>query len=129
MSNFVKFNSIDQLRHFVKDMEYHGKEVVNLTGTVKIHGTNAAIGYDIQTKELFVQSRNNIITVEKDNAGFAMYVEQNKQFFKEHFEHLAKDLNVDTGFKSIILYGEWAGNNIQKGVAINEVESSLRHLN
>ena len=74
MSNFVKFNSIDQLRHFVKDMEYHGKEVVNLTGTVKIHGTNSAIGYDIQTKELFVQSRNNIITVEKDNAGFAMYV-------------------------------------------------------
>ena len=41
-----------------------------------------------------------------------MYVEQNKQFFKEHFEHLAKDLNVDTGFKSIILYGEWAGGNI-----------------
>ena len=122
MSNFVKFNSIDQLRHFVKDMEYHGKKVVNLTGTVKIHGTNSAIGYDIQTKELFVQSRNNIITVEKDNAGFAMYVEQNKQFFKEHFEHLAKDLNVDTGFKSIILYGEWAGGDIQKGVAINEVE-------
>ena len=105
MSDFVKFDSIDQLRHFVKDMKYRGKEVVNLTGAVKIHGTNAAIGYDMQTKELFVQSRNNIITVEKDNAGFAMYVEQNKQFFKEYFEHLAKDLNVDTGFKSIILYG------------------------
>ena len=41
---FVEFGSIDQLRHFVKDMKYHGKEVVNLTGTVKIHGTNAAIG-------------------------------------------------------------------------------------
>ena len=27
MSNFVKFDSIDQLRHFVKDMKYHGKEV------------------------------------------------------------------------------------------------------
>ena len=122
MSNFVKFGSIDQLRYFVKDMKYHGKEVVNLTGTVKIHGTNAAIGYDVQTKELFVQSRNNIITVEKDNAGFAMYVEQNKQFFKEHFEHLVKDLNADSGYKSIILYGEWAGGNIQKGAAVCEVE-------
>lgn len=50
MSNFVKFGSIDQLRHFVKDMKHHGKEVVNLTGTVKIHGTNAGIGYDCTDK-------------------------------------------------------------------------------
>ena len=66
-------------------MEYHGKEVVNLTGTVKIHGTNSAIGYDIQTKELFVQSRNNIITVEKDNAGFATWVHSKREEFKNLF--------------------------------------------
>lgn len=106
---FVKFGSIEQFRHFVKNMQYHGNEVVNLTGTVKIHGTNAAIGYDIESKELFVQSRNNIITVESDNAGFAAYVEKNKQFFKEHLENLAKDLNANSDYKSIILYGEWAG--------------------
>ena len=122
MSNFVKFGSIDQLRHFIKDMKHHGKEVVNLTGTVKIHGTNAGIGYDIESKELFVQSRNNIITVESDNAGFAAYVEKNKQFFKEQLERLAQELSADSGVKSIILYGEWAGGNIQKGVAVCEVE-------
>ena len=122
MSNFVKFGSIDQLRHFVKDMKYYGKDVVNITGTVKIHGTNAAVGYNIETKELFAQSRNNIITVDHDNAMFAAYVEKNKQFFKEHLENLAKDLNADSGYKSIILYGEWAGGNIQKGMAICEVE-------
>ena len=71
---------------------------------------------------MFVQSRNNIITVESDNAGFAAYVEKNKQFFKEHLERLAQELSADSGVKSIILYGEWAGGNIQKGVAVCEVE-------
>jgi len=49
-----------------------------------------------------------------DNAGFAFFVESNKEAFKELFKTLDfKDADF------ITIFGEWCGGNIQKGVAIN----------
>ena len=49
-----------------------------------------------------------------DNAGFAFFVESNKEAFKELFKTLDfKDADF------ITIFGEWSGGNIQKGVAIN----------
>lgn len=88
-------------------------------GTVKLHGTNAGIGYDPATREIWAQSRSNIITVEKDNAGFAAYVEKNKVPITMFMEYVQEFLGGD---QIKVAYGEWAGGSIQKGVALNGLE-------
>jgi hypothetical protein len=94
----------------------HTKTLPTLTyeGTVKLHGTNAAICKDLQTGEIWFQSRENVITVEKDNAGFA-----------RHFHDKLDAINFLTheaaiGFNSaiVVIFGEWCGGNIQPNVAI-----------
>jgi hypothetical protein len=40
-------------------------------GTVKLHGTNASVC--VGKDEIWFQSRKNIISVEKDNAGFVAF--------------------------------------------------------
>ena len=47
--------------------------VITAHGTVKLHGTNAGVSY--HKGELYAQSKKNIITPHKDNAGFASFVE------------------------------------------------------
>lgn len=74
--------------------------VLKFTGTVKLHGTCASVCYD--GKEIWAQSKNNIITPEKDNAGFARFVYNNK----EYFEKLMKSLYAGD---TMALFGEWAG--------------------
>ena len=52
-----------------------------------------------------------------DNAGFAFFVESNKEIFNELFKTI--DIK-DADF--ITIFGEWCGGNIQKGVAINDLD-------
>jgi hypothetical protein len=89
-------------------------------GTVKLHGTNAAICYNHEDG-VWAQSKKLIITPEKDNAGFAFYVEQHKpELLSVIFQIAGKDMDLTNN--TISVYGEWCGGNIQKGVAINGLE-------
>lgn len=89
-------------------------------GTVKLHGTNAAIRYD-KSEDCFkesYQSRNNLITTDKDNAGFVAWC-----LDKEVSIYLSDILLADyKAEESVIVYGEFCGGNIQKGVGICELE-------
>lgn len=120
-NNFKKFPSIDQFRGVIKQIrdysKKHGKPVPTLkfTGTVKLHGTNAAVGYCADTDSIWVQSRERVITPFDDNAGFARYVEDNKDAFIAFLRRYVDD----TG--RVIVYGEWAGGSIQSGVALNQL--------
>src|ERR1035437_2929878 len=49
-------------------------------GTVKLHGTCSAVGISSGV-EMWYQSRENIITPEKDNAGFAMFAHSKQDIF------------------------------------------------
>jgi hypothetical protein len=90
--------------------------VLTFTGTVKLHGTCAAVCYD--GKEIWAQSKNNIITPEQDNAGFAGFVYNNQ----EYFEKLMKSLYTGD---TIALFGEWAGKGVQAKVAISNIHKSF----
>lgn len=122
MAEFVGYGSIEQYRSVVHNTvqwyNHHKMPVGSMTfhGTVKLHGTNAAIGYDSATGEIWAQSRQNIITLENDNAGFAAFVERNKELITKLF------YQIYSASTAIIIYGEWAGGNIQKGVALNGLE-------
>lgn len=125
MKEFKKFPSIEQYRNAVKKVQEYiewadiedADPIINVIGTVKLHGTNACIGYDPTTGEIWAQSRNNIITPEKDNAGFASWVHKNRDYFSEV-------LSVLNGvcYESVYIFGEWCGGNIQKNVGITGLD-------
>ena len=94
---FRKFNKIARL----------SREIVV---TEKIDGTNGliAIGED---GEFQVGSRNQWITPEKDNAGFARWA----------YEHKDELMQLGVGFH----YGEWWGQGIQRGYGLKEKRFSL----
>ena len=96
----------------------HAKPLPTLTyeGTVKLHGTNAAIGVirksPLQSvSKIWFQSRENIINLEKDNAGFVRNF-QDKEFWTI-FDNIIGN--------EIIIFGEWCGGNIQPNVALTNL--------
>jgi hypothetical protein len=119
---FKKFNSIGQFRNVVKQIcdncEFHNepKPTINFTGTVKLHGTNAAV-VGKPTGEIFTQSRTRIISLNDDNAGFAAFVAENKDFFR----NIIRDLIVELDNTTVFLYGEWCGGNIQSNIGLNKL--------
>src|ERR1035437_453785 len=134
MSKMIKWPSIEQFRNVVKTVQmktrYRGKDetgepifdafaklpTLKFEGTVKLHGTNAAAGIN-NIGEMWFQSRENIITPEHDNAGFAMFGTANKRVFLD----IAKEIDtnfITTAYNDILIFGEWCCGNIQKGVAI-----------
>jgi len=125
MTDFIKFPKIRQFRDIVKHVKgqadfqglddagnaiYEHKDAyptIKFTGTVKMHGTNGCIVLD-EDKNVFVQSRSRQITVLNDNAGFAAFVAGLPQEVFDSFT-----------MRNVAIFGEWAGGNIQKGVALN----------
>ena len=126
MSKMIKFPSIDQYRNVIKHVrdnaKYHSVPVpkVRFTGTVKLHGTNAAVCYDLTTREVWTQSRENIITPENDNAGFAMWVHGKRPEFNNLFVKFVEQVNFKTG-DIVQVYGEWCGGSIQKGIGLSQL--------
>lgn len=130
-----RFPSINQFRNVVQHVREHaaflgldeqGKAIYNpapvfpkltFTGTVKLHGTNAAIVYD--ERGYTFQSRERVLTREADNAGFMAHMEQHLLPVSVLFQRIAELNNHNTvAIDTIVVYGEWCGGNIQKGVAI-----------
>lgn len=133
----TSFTDIGQFRNVIKRVNdkarYMGRDEDNkpifdptiplpkikFKGTVKIHGTNAAIC--LKGDDMWAQSRSNIITPEKDNAGFAKFVEENKNKLKELLLKAKTDVGAEDE-DTVTIYGEWCGQGIQKGVAISELD-------
>ncbi len=99
------------------------KPVLKFTGSVKLHGTNAGVCYN-KKDGLWAQSRESIITVGKDNAGFAFFVESNKDIWIELIKSLATSHDINLNENTISIFCEWCGGNIQKGVGISNLEKS-----
>lgn len=129
------FPSINQFRNVVKTVRkqacYMGKNErgeavfnyaptypkLSFTGTVKLHGTNAAIAFD--NRGYTFQSRERVLTREADNAGFMAHMEQYLLPISMLFQRIADLNNKDElVITNMVVYGEWCGGNIQKSVAI-----------
>lgn len=120
---FFKYPSIDNLnnlkRYFTKCYGISAGVDVNITGTVKIHGTNAGVTVS-RTGDIYYQSRNRLISVENDNAGFAQFADSNKDYFL----NLVQDIGFND-FDYVTIYGEWCGANIQKGVGVSGMDKAF----
>jgi len=100
------------------------RPVLTFKGTVKLHGTNAGVSYNYE-HGIWAQSRENIITSAKDNAGFAFFVETHPNVFINMFDKLATNNKTDLNIYTLTIYGEWVGRGIQKGVAISNIDKSF----
>jgi len=95
--------------------------VVKATASEKIHGCNAAVCYSMPDG-FWVQSKNNIITAEEDNAACAFNTSQNETVWMNIIRMLAVQYNIDLNENIISVFFEWAGGNIQKKSAVTGLE-------
>lgn len=142
MKKHISYPKIQQFRNVVTDLNHHisftgldndgnaiydhsiEKPTVTFKGTVKLHGTNASVCFNVENG-FWSQSRSNIITPEKDNAGFAFFAETHKEAFMHLIETVMdEDDNIDESC-TVSIYGEWAGKGIQKGVGISELDKAF----
>jgi len=122
-----KYSSIEQFRSVIREVrtrhDYKGKDddgkaiyqhtenypVLKFRGTVKLHGTNSGVVKYSDGRVEF-QSRERVLSLEQDNAGFMNEMHQKDLTF------LFNGIEFND---YCAVYGEWCGGNIQKGVAIN----------
>lgn len=142
MKKQINYPSIEQFRNVIANinrqanfvgLDENGEAIINpaakkpiitFTGTVKLHGTNTGISFN-NISGLWAQSRENIITPQKDNAGFAWFVESNKEVLLKLFNEIQQKENIDLNNNTITIYGEWVGKGIQKSVGISNLDKSL----
>jgi hypothetical protein len=123
-----KFTDIGQFRNTIKAIKqsaqfvriddeglvvvdrYAQIPIITFTGSVKCHGTNAGVAMD-KDDEIWFQSKNHNVTIEKDNAGFAFFAESKTEIFRKMLLNIREKMSLTN--ETIILYGEWCGGNIQ----------------
>jgi hypothetical protein len=124
-NNMKKFTEIEQFRNVIREVrshcDYMGKDengdakyshstpypVFTFRGTVKLHGTNSAIVLykqsdfvDGEQYHFEFQSRENVLSLEQDNAGFM------RTMLTKDYRKLFKGIEFN---ESCAIYGEWCG--------------------
>ena len=132
----IRYQSIDQFKNVIRSVKdrsnYRGKDeqgnpiyvdsvlpTLTFTGTVKIHGTNAGIRSD--GVSITAQSRERDLSLTSDNAGFYIFVNKNIDLFKA----ITSTIHQKENSNLVVIYGEWFGKGIQKGVAVSEVDKKF----
>lgn len=106
-------NIIKTLTHFASLSPAEGGSPlpkVRYAAKVKLHGTNCAV--QVHTDGIITQSRETILTPEKDLKGFSRWA---------HL-HEAKFRMLPTGFT---VFGEWCGPGIEAGMAISDLPGKV----
>ena len=133
--SIIRFPSIEQFRNVIRHVKTHaqyaGKDengdviydqsktipTLKFRGTVKLHGTNAGIVYDVATDTFTYQSRERELSLTQDNAGFMLHQMKNENFWRAYCYSM-----IDPDIAKVAVFGEWCGKGIQKGVAISELD-------
>ena len=115
-------NAVKALRYGVENNKIQSRKIPYI-GTVKLHGTNAAIRQETSNSPLECFSRKNKITPEQDNFGFATWVRENFDDLKWLFNSIRSDLYSERvpDETPVTVVGEWAGPQIQSGVGISSI--------
>lgn len=120
-----KYTSIDRIHNMVRSVRKENArsssyiEPVTFVGTVKLHGTNAGVRVN-SDGTVVAQSRTRVLTTEKDNYGWAKFVEENSEVLKFIANTLFGLRNDDA-----TIFGEWIGPGIQGKVAISKLPQRL----
>ena len=144
---FYRFSEIVDIAHTARNVrktaQYVGKDangkaiydntiklpIIEYTGTVKMHGTNAGICFNLHTGEVGFISRERVLSVEEDNAGFAAFGYRNPKvtsaIFDKIKEHIASNPKLPQDSDFAIVYGEWVGPKVSRGSALVHLEPTF----
>ena len=116
---FVKFPKIRAFHGMVSKVRKmdNPPSTIAFTGTVKLHGTNAAIGFS-DKHGLWTQSRTRVITPASDNFGFSAHIARASSEYEALLRDIARYAQVDLTTRALVVFGEFCGAKIQKGVAL-----------
>ena len=135
----IKFPSIEQfrtvIRHVKTHAQYAGKDAngdviidqsrpiptLKFRGTVKLHGTNAGIVYDIATDSFTYQSRERELSLTSDNAGFMLAQMKHENVWRDVVHQATREIAPYGKPAKVAIFGEWCGQGIQRGVALTEL--------
>ena len=141
MKKHIKFPSIERFENFAKTIKhsisykdkdeegnpiYHENIIYPTLYPVlveKVHGTNAAVCYN-KEDGLWVQSKNNIVTPEKDNYGCAKWVEDKKDIWIDLIKNIANTYSLNLSTITLTIYFEFAGKSIQQKSCVPQLEKS-----
>lgn len=113
-TDFCKFTSIESFAHVWKSFSLRFETpTVRLGRKVKLHGTNGGVRI-APDGAVAAQSKSRDITSEKDNAGFARWVEANAPSFA-----------ANTKGQTVTIFGEWAGLGIQKRDVVTTLKAKF----
>lgn len=125
MHKFTHISAFYQVARYLDEMRddpefperYLIKTPVHYRGTVKLHGSNS--GVHCTPDALIAQSRTREITPKEDNYGFAAFVaqEDTHQAIRTIEARIRATHEVETS-ASLVLFGEWIGPGVQKGVGV-----------
>lgn len=136
----IKYPSVDQFRNVIKAVEYKARwagydeegnpkfdrtvdlPTLKFRATVKLHGTNAAWNKNMVTEELIFQSRERELSLTSDNAGFMLYMSSKTGFINELIDQYISIIQPTEQPKRVVVFGEWCGSTVQKGVALSQLE-------
>lgn len=126
----IKFPSIEHFRKVVKEVVTSSQPndipTLSFTGTVKLHGVNVGVLFDVDENQEIIhmtaQSRNNELSIEKDHYGFCAFTQQplTLEFLKETANKIIQQSSKPVD--KIVVFGEFCGKSIQSKVAIQELD-------
>lgn len=110
--SWTEIESFHNIRKYTKEHPeiLNGNSTVVYAAKVKLHGTNAGIQCHNDGR-VIAQSRTTELVDGNDNAGFAKWVQETEDHWRTH--------------NDLVIYGEWCGPGIQKGVAISEIPKRI----
>lgn len=115
MSSHVSWASIELLHNVIRTLTLLHEQgqpfpVVRYRAKVKLHGSNCAV--QVHEGGVSAQSRTALLTPESDYKGFAAWVRAHAAYFSA--------LTPGT-----VVFGEWCGPGVEKGMAISQVASKV----
>jgi hypothetical protein len=111
----VAWSSIELLHNVVRTLEHLHElgqpfPVVEYRAKVKLHGSNCAV--QVTGDGIVAQSRTSLLTPEDDYKGFTAWVRRHEVYFQ-------------TLARGIVVFGEWCGPGVEKGMAISAAKTKL----
>ncbi len=122
-----KFSSIESYRNAVAQVRRshvsYGQplRVIEFEGTCKLHGTSG--GVRIREDSIMPQSRERVLSITSDNAGFAHFALSTEIVFRKLAEFIVTNSSLPPDrVNQLTIFGEWCGGNIQSKVGLNSLQ-------
>jgi len=119
--NVIKWTEIESLYNVRRGLKEMGKEDTHVTylGKVKLHGSCAGIQLFTDGR-IVPQSRTRVLDPEDDNMGFARWTVSMYDYFSQ-----VRARANELGYDHVVIFGEWSGSGINKGVAISKIDRKI----